>query len=128
MQRSSFRGICSQMRELERCTGSLRSRYCTHACCASHYGIASQPSAKPGQFDSGYGEIESSMLLPPLGRIALILLSRKRICASKLSNSLIGVICVICGSNDLTHSRDTSATASPSVGDTVPSCVFRPGK
>src|SRR5215813_3197342 len=64
VQHSSFRGICSQMPELERCTGSLRSRYCTHACCASRYGIASQPSAKPGQFDSGCGEIESSMLLP----------------------------------------------------------------
>src|SRR5262249_20896066 len=32
----------------------------THACCVSRYGIASPPSAKPGQFDSGCGEIESS--------------------------------------------------------------------
>src|SRR5262244_2336674 len=63
MQRSSC--IWLQIpRKLECCIRSLRSRYCTHACCASRYGIASQPSAKPGQFDSGCGEIESSMLLP----------------------------------------------------------------
>src|SRR5262249_20367213 len=62
-----FSHLAEIPRKLECCIRSLRSRYCTHACCASRYGIASQPSAKPGQFDSGCGEIESSMLMPKIG-------------------------------------------------------------